>query len=150
MLSLRRTIRTNRIPSGASKLINKMNHHPCFLSILGILPTQLRTLLKDTGHQDREEALDDLSRTLFFSGCNIWAKRQRLASRYWGEIAPENRNIDCKRTKKHKVEDQIVKSKCKNPFLDTVIYQIDAQPNVRAPASRTIHHVVFCCYLTEF
>ena len=64
-------IKTNSIPSGASKLIDKMNLHPCFLSILGILPNQLRTLLKDTGHQHREEALDDLSRTLFFSGYDI-------------------------------------------------------------------------------
>ena len=72
-------IKTNSIPSGASKLIDKMNLHPCFLSILGILPNQLRTLLKDTGHQHREEALDDLSRTLFFSGYDIWAKRQCLS-----------------------------------------------------------------------
>ena len=39
-----------------------------------------------------------------------------LASRYWGEIAPENRNIYRKSTKKHRVEEQTVQSKCKNPF----------------------------------
>ena len=54
-------------------------------------------------------------RTLIFSGYDIWVKRQCLASRYWGEIAPEN-NIYRKSTKKHRVEEQTVQSKCKNPF----------------------------------
>ena len=53
---------------------------------------------------------------MFFSGYDIWAKRQCLASRYWGEIAPENRNIYRKSTKKHRAEEQTVQSKCKNPF----------------------------------
>ena len=116
MLSLRKNLSNKQHSFRSVEADRQDEPAPCFLSILGILPNQLRTLLKDTGHQHREEALDDLSRTLFFSGYDIWAKRQCLASRYWGEIAPENRNIYRKSTKKHRVEEQAVQSKCKNPF----------------------------------
>ena len=66
--------------------------HPRSLSI-GILPNQLRTLLKDTGHQHREEALDDLSRTLFFSQDMTSGQKGSALPSILGEIAPENRNI---------------------------------------------------------
>src|SRR5882724_12047472 len=77
----------------AAELIAQMNRHPRFLSLLGILPNQLRSLLKETNHENREEAILDLSRTLFFAGFRIWNKRQKLASRFWKDIAPENRNV---------------------------------------------------------
>ena len=87
------------IPPRAAELIAQMNRHPRFLSLLGILPNQLRTLLKETNHENREEAILDLSRTLFFAGFRIWNKRQKLASRFWKNIAPENRSITHSYTK---------------------------------------------------
>ena len=77
------------IPLRVATLIRKANQHPCFLGVLGILPNQLRILLKESGHDRREEALLDISRTLFFAGFRIWSKRQKLNSHFWKEIAPE-------------------------------------------------------------
>ena len=93
-----------------------MNLHPCFLSILGILPNQLRTLLKDTGHQHREEALDDLSRTLFFSGYDIWAKGNALPLDTGVKSHQKIAIFTANQQRKHRVEEQAVQSKCKNPF----------------------------------
>jgi hypothetical protein len=105
------------IPPRAAELIAQMNRHPRFLSLLGILPNQLRSLLKETNHENREEAILDLSRTLFFAGFRIWNKRQKLASRFWKDIAPENRSITHSETKgKKKKKDNIAPSKCRNPF----------------------------------
>ena len=63
-----------------------MNRHPTFLGVLGILPNQLRSLLKETGHENREEALLDLSHTLFLAGFRVWKKRQQLANNFWNEV----------------------------------------------------------------
>ena len=71
------------IPTRAAELIRNANRHPCFLGVLGILPNQLRTLLKESGHENREVALLDISRTLFFAGFRVWTKRQQLNSYCW-------------------------------------------------------------------
>src|SRR5256885_16644460 len=39
------------IPPRAAELIVQMNRHPRFLSLLGILPNQFRTLLKESNHE---------------------------------------------------------------------------------------------------
>ena len=78
------------IPARPAELIRKVNQHSCFLGILGILPNHLRSLLKESGFERREEALLELNRSLFFAGFRIWTKRQQLNSQYWNEIAPEN------------------------------------------------------------
>jgi len=107
------------VPPRVAELINQGNKHPRFLSLLGILPNQLRTLLKETDYENREEALSDLSRTLFFAGFRIWNKRQQLASRYWKDIAPQNRKSihpKIRKRKKSKIEENITASNCKNPF----------------------------------
>src|SRR6185312_490559 len=41
------------IPPRAAELITKMNRHPRSLSLLGILPNQFRTLLKELGLEQR-------------------------------------------------------------------------------------------------
>ena len=79
------------IPFWAAELIRKANQQPWFLGVLGILPNHLRTLLKESGHDCREEALLDISRTLFFAGFSIWKKRQKLNNKDRKEIARENR-----------------------------------------------------------
>ena len=107
----------SNIPARPAELIRKVNQHSCFLGILGILPNQLRTLLKESGFEHREEALLDISRSLFFAGFRIWTKRQQLNSEYW-KIAPENRkNNKFKKSKRKKqLYDAALQSKCKNPF----------------------------------
>ena len=107
------TASSTSIPSWAVKLFNKINKHPCFLGVLGILPNQLRSLLKVSGHTAREEALLDISRTLFFAGFRVWTKRQKLAAQYWRDVAPENKK---RIAKKQKPETKLAQTKCKNPF----------------------------------
>ena len=107
------------IPDRAAKLIDKANQHNCFLGVLGILPNQLRTLLKESGRSDDiEEALDDISRSLFFAGFEIWNKRQRLGSDYWKDVAPENRKDPFKKGsgKAQQAEVKGARSNCSNPF----------------------------------
>ena len=106
------------IPFRAAELLRKLNRHPRFLSVLGILPNQLRTLLKESGHENREVALLDISRTLFFAGFRVWSKRHHLNSYYWNHIAPDNRKVQTHlaKRKKHKVDNSASLSKCKNLF----------------------------------
>ena len=95
-----------------------MNRHPTFLGVLGILPNQLRSLLKEPGREDREEILLDLSRTLFFAGFRVWKKRQKLAKHYWNNVKQRQLKDKTKRKKPKKkhLEEKIVESKCQNPF----------------------------------
>ena len=76
------------IPSDLAGLLDRANRHDRFLSTLGILPNQLRTILKRlTDHH--AEAWLDISKTLFWSGYAIWKRRQILVKKYWREIVPE-------------------------------------------------------------
>ena len=114
-----KSLNIGSVPPNVAKLINQMNRHPRFLSLLGILPNQLRTLLKESDYENREEILLDLSRTLFFAGFRIWDQRRKMTSRYWKDIAPENRNIILvkkKKKSKREKEDYIAVSQCTNPF----------------------------------
>ncbi len=126
------------IPPRAGELITQMNRHPRFLSLLGILPNQLRTLLKESSHENREEAILDLSRTLFFAGFRIWDKRQKLASRFWKDIAPENRKIIHTNNKgRKKKQDNNAPSKCRNPFHLIPRYRnLSNQRETKCPCSK--------------
>jgi hypothetical protein len=107
------------LPPRAAALIGQMNRHPPFLGLLGILPNQLRTLLKETGHENREEALLDLSHTLFFAGYRVWEKRQKLAAKYYRNITKVQFNGIIKRKKRKKnynADEKISESNCRNPF----------------------------------
>ena len=107
------------IPPRVAVLISQINRHPVFLGVLGIIPNQIRTLLKECNFGDPENALQDISRTLFFSGFRIWSKRQQLVSRYWKEVGQRlNKGIKTKgkKRKKENVEDKLIESNCMNPF----------------------------------
>ena len=95
-----------------------MNKHPNFLGLLGILPNQFRTLLKESGHKHREEALLYLNKTLFFAGFRVRTKRQQLAKRYWNEVGQVQKNgiKKPKKRKKKNLDEKISESKCQNPF----------------------------------
>jgi len=97
-------------------LIGRINRHPVFLGVLGILPNQLRMLLKECGFENHETALQDLSRTLFFAGFRIWTKRQQLAWRHWKEIEQRRSKGSSKKRKKDKLETKSAESNCMNPF----------------------------------
>ena len=107
------------LPPRAAGLIGQINRHPPFLGILGILPNQFRTLLKESGHEHREDALLDLSRTLFYAGFRIWTKRQLLAKQKWNDIEKIRMYSNSKkkgRKRKYEKENKIFESNCTNPF----------------------------------
>jgi hypothetical protein len=132
---MERSQNVGSIPPRAADLITKMNRHPRFLSLLGILPNQLRTLLKELGFENREEAISDLARTLFFAGFSIWSKRQKMASRFWKDITAKKRQK--KKRKRHEIEDDIVSSKCKNPFHFLKRHRnLSKQRHTRCPCSK--------------
>ena len=112
-----------------------MNKHPTFLGLLGILPNQLRTLLKESGHEHREEALLDISKTLFFAGFRVWCKRQQLAKRYWNAVG-QIQKIGVKSQKGDERETwtkNFLNQNVKIPFtifLDIQICQINVLLNV--------------------
>ena len=97
-----------------SKLIDKINLHDKWLSILGILPNQLRTLLKEAQYPEYDSICSDISFSLFLSGYYIWEKRQELAYRYWQDSAPEKHEIHVKRNKKIGLGIKEAQSKCSN------------------------------------
>ena len=108
---------TSTFPDSCGRAYYSNEPTPALSQSVGILPNQLRTLLKESSHENREEAILDLSRTLFFAGFRIWDKRQKLASRFWKDIAPENRKIIHTNNKgRKKKQDNSAPSKCRNPF----------------------------------
>lgn len=131
------------LPPRASDLIARMNRHPRFLSLLGILPNQFRQLLKEFHYENRENAIFDLSRTLFLAGFRIWEKRSKLASRFWKNIAPENRKLHQpqrkirKKRNKQEIENDAASSKCKNPFHFLKRHQnLSNKRRTRCPCSK--------------
>ena len=103
------------LPPAIAGLIDRINLHNPFLSILGILPNQLRSLLKIYNLPHYDDALVEISQSLFFAGFRIWQKRQSLHRHFWKNIAPQNRKPIAKGRKK-KLELIAVESKCKNLF----------------------------------
>ena len=94
-----------------ASLINKINDHNPFLSIIGILPNQLRILAKQTNN-DGDKTFEEVSRKLFWNGYNIWKKRKRLISNFWKHIAPEEWKTHGKPNRK----EYHVSRDCRNPF----------------------------------
>ena len=91
--------------SEIASLLN-LNRHRFSLSTLGVLPNQLRKLLKPL-MGECDSILDNLSKVLFWGGYKIWKQRQRLVRQVWGRF----RVIKQKRRKKR---EQI--TACKSPF----------------------------------
>jgi hypothetical protein len=117
-------------------LISQINRHPVFLGVLGIIPNQIRTLLKECNFGDPENALQDISRTLFFAGFRIWSKRQQLVSRVsersWTKTYKGIKTKGKKR-KKENIEDKLIESNCMNHFITfavIAIYLSNVQQNV--------------------
>ena len=108
------------IPIDDAKLIAKINQHNPSLSMIGILPNQLRQMLKRINQNDN--GFEELSKDLFWKGYGIWKIRKRLMSNFWKKIAPEEWKIH-KGKNKPKKDNKEKKSKkvkkaypCQNPF----------------------------------
>jgi hypothetical protein len=138
------------VPADLARLIDRENHHDKFLSTLGILPNQLRSLLQQSGAgAECEKAWIDISHTLFWAGYNIWKKRKKLVQSFWNKIAPEewkkvqqkgkqsNKNTGKKRKRYNP-------SQCLDPFhFSSKIHDFTKQLPTRCPCSeyhRPIKH----------
>jgi len=117
-----------------------MNRHPTFLGVLGILPNQFRTLLKETGHDLREDFLLDLSQTLFFAGFRVWKKRQQLASRYWNEVGQRQKKGTVKQKKRKRInnEEKMSESKMSEPLSLISVVIITSRNNDLLSACRNV------------
>ena len=96
-------------PSSTTTTLTSINKHKFSFSVLGILPNQLRKLLRLV-MGDCEPILDHLSKTFFWGGYNIWKARKRLAKQQWERL----QNMQQKRKPKRKGDKN--ESACKNPF----------------------------------
>ena len=98
------------IPADLANLIDRGNRHDQALAVLGILPNQLRTILRSAGI-NVEEAWVDISKTLFWEGYKLWCKRKRLMKHFWKNVAPEEWNKYKKRSRK-----EVKNNTCVDPF----------------------------------
>jgi hypothetical protein len=100
------------IPQSLTGLIVKINKHNPLLNVIGILPNQLRTVLKGIT-PDFQEAFQDIGSTLFWHGYQIWKTRQKLMRAYWKNIAREEWKVHSKQSKKSKSK---LLPSCESPF----------------------------------
>jgi hypothetical protein len=80
---------THGIPLNIASKISKINNHNKDLCMLGILPNQLRDLLKLHNPANYDVAFEDFSRELFWHGYKIWLARTERSNYFWNNIAPE-------------------------------------------------------------
>ena len=106
------------VPADLARLLDRANRHDRKLSMLGILPNQLRTILQASTDKP-EEGWYDISKTLFWSGYEIWKKRRRLVKAYWNNIAPNEWKKNKKekdKTLSRKKKKRSNPSQCVDPF----------------------------------
>ena len=84
-----------------AKIINKINNHDRNLCVLGILPNQLRYLLK-ISNGDGNTAFELISKEMFWSSYMIWKKRKKFMSVFWKNIAPDEWKLHGVPSKKEK------------------------------------------------
>ena len=104
------------IPAQLAKLIDRSNRHERGLSLLGVLPKNFRAILY-TSIEKPEEAYNDISKTLFWSGYRIWKQRKVLNTRFWKEIAPDEwkkKGKEKKSTRKRKHNRGLSSENCRN------------------------------------
>jgi hypothetical protein len=88
------------VPLETKKLLSKIERHPPQAALLGILPNQLRALL--INHDKREDALTDLSLSMFWNGYHIWRTRKHLVAAFYKSSAPDEWRRDYKEKKRQK------------------------------------------------
>jgi hypothetical protein len=70
-------------------LLSAVNRHDRLAGVVGILPNALIKLIKATKYAEREEIMNDLRLTAFWSGYLIWMRRHKLCQLYWRKKIPE-------------------------------------------------------------
>jgi hypothetical protein len=128
------------IPRDYAKTIARINSHNRNLSMIGILPNQIRRLLKEN-NMNENVAFEELSREIFWGGYEIWKKRKRLMSNFWKTIAPKewklyNPNEKTNKGHKNKRKKKIEKKEyqCQNPF-HFLRRHCDLSKKLRTPCS---------------
>ena len=102
------------VPLHIANLISKANRHPPLLSILGILPNQLRNILKLTTPRF-DEAFEDISSTLIGHSYQIWKMRVSKIDKYWKKVAQSEWKPYTPEKKRKSIIDQ-EKEKSRSPF----------------------------------
>ena len=74
------------IPLGLATKINKINNHNRDLCMRGILPNQLRIILKEENPNTADIAFEDISKELFWHGYKIWLTRNRRIKDFWNKL----------------------------------------------------------------
>jgi hypothetical protein len=112
-------LKVSGIDAQSAHIINKINQQNRSLSALGIIPNQLRTLTKNSVNK-YEQALSELSQTLFWKGYAIWKRRKALVTDYWKRIARDDWKpySGKKQTSENKRRERSIKAvyQCGNPF----------------------------------
>jgi hypothetical protein len=125
------------VPIHLANLILKIGKHHPLLGILGILPNQLRQILKETTPRF-DEAFEDISSTLFWHGYQIWKLRKLMINKYWKDTAQEEwkPHPNLKPRKSSKITEQL---KCRSPFHFLTRHQnLSKQLPTPCPCSREI------------
>ena len=119
----------NLAPASISAL-SKINKHKFSLSCLGVLPNQLRKLLRpEMG--DCEAILVHLSNVFFWGGYKIWRARKHLVKQVWMKFSMPEQS----RKRKRKFDQN--SSACKYPFhFLTKSADLAHQRLTRCPCSR--------------
>jgi hypothetical protein len=85
--------------------------------MLGVLPNQLRELLKLQNPVDYDAAFEDFSKELFWSGYKIWRTRKEKMKHFWEYIAPEWWKLHHKDIKNpRKQHEKKIAEQCTRPF----------------------------------
>ena len=80
------------VPVEDAKLISKINKHSRNLSLIGILPNQLRTLIKRCCDEP-DVVFEDISKVLFWEGYKIWKRRKVLNKNFWRQRGNSTRYL---------------------------------------------------------
>ena len=135
------------IPVQYAKVINKVNNHNRSLSMIGILPNQLRTMLKQT-NVDSDTAFEAISKELFWQGYTLWKIRKRMMSSFWKNIAPEHWKLHGNRKRERKRHDHTIAEKCTSPFHFLIKHSdISHKRPTPCPCSRIINKSVIHKFL---
>jgi hypothetical protein len=123
-----RDLKSCIISSFERKAITKTNKHKFSLLALGILPNQLRRLLRPN-MGTCESVLSELQNICFWGGYQIWRTRKALMKQVWDFMKPR------KRKQRRKKNNENV-SACRNPFhFLTKFTDFSHQKVTRCPCS---------------
>jgi len=124
-------LRRANLPPIVSSALIKINRHKFSLLALGILPNELRKLVRKE-KADSEACLDHLRKIFFWGSYRIWKTRKALVTSYW-------ESLQASKVKPKKKSRGQCESGCKSPFHFLVkSVDLSKQRLTRCPCSRII------------